>query len=104
MINFLPYVSWLGHLGGLVSGLMLGLLYSRVPRWKALRSSAQKASILLIIMLLTFSVIRPAQSQVYGGTDNEVIEVLENKFNLTWYTNHLKQRLIKYYESRGVFE
>lgn len=103
-INFLPNVSWLGHLGGLVAGVMLGLVYSRIPQWKTLRESSQKALLLLVVMLVALAYVRPAKTEIYAGTDNAVLKVLEEKFNASWYTEPLREKLFKYYQSRGLFE
>lgn len=104
IVNFLPYVSWLGHLGGLFTGVLLGLVYSRNKQWKTLRNSAKQAFALMIVMLVVLSIVRPTQPQVFPGTDREVIEVLEDTFNLNFYTEPLEENLFKWYESRGILE
>lgn len=104
MLNFMPNVSWLGHLGGLVAGVLLGLVYSRAPRWRTLRQSARPALGLLVVMLVFLSFTRAAPTKLYPGTDAQVLMELEEHFNATWYTEPTTDNLFELYESRGLLE
>jgi len=97
LINFLPNISVLGHLGGFISGVMMGLLFTKKASWLPLRKHALIAMILMSTFLVYFGVTNPKTEPYYQGTDREVIQ-LAREFGLNNYANSLVDSLNQYYK------
>ena len=96
LINFLPNISVLGHLGGFISGVMLGLFFTKKTTWLPLRKHAIIAMTLLSIFLVFFGITYPKTEPYYIKTDEIVIKMAHD-FGLNTYANNLEDSLIKYY-------
>lgn len=96
LINFLPNISILGHLGGLISGVMLGLLFTKKPTWMGLRKHALIAMTLISIFLVYFGINNPNTEPLYKGTDDIVIQIAD-QLGLGFYADQLRVSLDKYY-------
>lgn len=96
MINFIPQISFLGHLGGFITGLLLGLVYTKHAKWQGLKKHALVALILLVVGLGGVSLTNQKRTPLYGQTDIWVIEMSES-FGLTWYAERLSVQLESYY-------
>lgn len=56
VVSFMvPSISWQGHLGGLITGLLCALVIAKVPRGKSrpLLQGLGLGAILLLLMVLT---------------------------------------------------
>ena len=96
LINFLPNISVLGHLGGFISGVMLGLFFTKKTTWLPLRKHAIIAMTLLSIFLVFFGITYPKTEPYYIKTD-EIVVKMAHDFGLNTYANNLEDSLIKYY-------
>lgn len=96
MINFIPQISVLGHLGGLITGVFLGLMYTKHPQWQGIKKHALAALILLVVGLSAVSFTNQKRMPLYGQTDVWVIEMAES-FGLSWYADRLSTQLESYY-------
>lgn len=96
IINFLPNISWLGHLGGFVTGVIIAVLYSKKPTWQHIKKHTLIASLIFTLALGYLVINRQKPTNIFLGSDNEVIEVAR-KLNLDFYGDYLQDRLSKYY-------
>ena len=99
-LNFLPQVSWLGHLGGFMGGLLMGLLLAKREVFKPLKIHVVMASLILISTLAYLSVTNSNKGPLYGGTDQAVLEIAQD-FGLNEYVESTVERLIPYYQEHG---
>lgn len=98
-ISLLPGVSFLGHLGGFVSGVLLGLAYSSSPKWNIIRFNS-KVAFLFMLGILGFLTLQDTQvTPFFVITDERVIEYA-NDLGLNWYTEGLTQNLIRFYRGQ----
>ena len=96
LINFIPQVSVLGHIGGLVAGLFLGFGFSKSAKINHLKQHSLIALALMFIALGVLSFQYNDATPIYGKTDGYVLDIA-NDFNLSWYAEDLSESLIKYY-------
>ncbi len=97
LINFLPNISVLGHAGGFVTGVLLGIIYSETPHLAALRKNAKIASIALLVLLIPLSQMNIKTDPLYGKTDQYVLDMARD-LNLNGYADWMSERLSNYYE------
>ena len=96
IINFLPNVSWLGHLGGFVSGVLVGMAFVKKPQWQSLRKNTIIASLMLVVMLGYLGINRNYPNEIYAGSDFDVMNVAR-KLKLDFYADYLEEKMIDYY-------
>lgn len=97
-ISLLPDVSLLGHLGGFVSGIIIGLYLDSNPLWKRIKKNALLAFITLSLgstLLIYNSKDRPVD-HVYYKTDLEVFEIYE-VLGLSDYADAKNIQIIDFY-------
>jgi rhomboid protease GluP len=99
ILNFLPQVSWLGHLGGFVGGLLMGLLLAKREVFQPLKIHVVMAGLILVGSLGYLSATNPNRGPLYGGTDQAVLEIAQG-FGLNGYVERTLPRLIRYYEEQ----
>ncbi|HET6786240.1 MAG TPA: rhomboid family intramembrane serine protease, partial [Erysipelotrichaceae bacterium] len=96
LINFLPNISVLGHLGGLISGIMIGIICAKKPSWAGLRKHGMIALTLMSLFLIYFGVSYPKTEPYYVLTDEEVIKIAD-EVGLGFYADQLTTSLNEYY-------
>ncbi len=96
LINFLPNISILGHLGGFVSGVMIALMYTKKPSWLGMRKHAMIALTLMSLFLIYFGTTHPKPLPLYPGTDVIVVD-MAREFGLDSYADQLSTALNQYY-------
>jgi len=97
LVNLIPNVSVLGHAGGFVSGLLLGIIYSETPHLALLRKNAKIAALALLVLLVPISQVSIKHGPFYAKTDQYVID-LALDFGFDSYAEHMADRLSDYYE------
>ncbi len=95
-INFIPQVSVIGHVGGLIAGLFLGFAFSKSAKISHLKLHSMIALALLYISCAVLSFQYNDAKEIYAKTDTFVLEIA-NDFNLSWYAEDLSDSLLKYY-------
>ncbi|TFG82942.1 MAG: rhomboid family intramembrane serine protease [Erysipelotrichales bacterium] len=98
LINFMPNISVLGHMGGLLAGLLLGIIFSETPHLKALRTNAKFAAIAMLIAMVPLSQMNVRHDPIYGITDGYVLDIA-TKYGLGDYAKSMGNNLSVYYES-----
>ena len=96
LINFIPQVSVLGHLGGLIVGVLLGFMLSRKPSWAPLRKHGYLALIVLSMAIVTLAARNENYLPLYGQTDQWRSDIARD-VGLEGYAEHMEQRLLEYY-------
>lgn len=96
MINFMPNVSWLGHLGGFVAGVMCGLIFSKKPSWNTIKNNAIISIAMFAVMLGYLGVTRQKTKNFYILSDQDSIEVAR-KLRLDGYAEYLEQKMTEFY-------
>ncbi len=103
MINLMPNVSVLGHLGGFIGGLFLSLLLYPNNLLNKMKKHAVVAFVLFCCMLTLKCAQVNRLDQIYPGTDLNVISALET-LPLDFYTDPLYENLLKYYIKSGIIK
>lgn len=100
MINFFPGVSVMGHLGGLVGGILVALAYTKFN--KTLKNSAIMSLILLLIcsVLLLNRDYKQQESLNGVAVVQEIIDMAED-LKLNRYAQYLDSNMYEYYFERG---
>lgn len=95
VLNFLPNVSFLGHLGGFVAGLFLGFIFSEKTDRK-LKINFTVAWCVIVIFMIGYCVMNHQVSNIYPEVDARIIQVLQ-KLNMNDYAETIRKALRKYY-------
>ena len=96
MINFMPNVSWLGHLGGFVAGVLCGFMFSKKSSWQNIKNNAIISIAMFAVMLGYLSVTRVKTKNFYILSDQDSIEVAR-KLKLNGYADYLEQKMTEFY-------
>lgn len=96
MINFMPNVSWLGHLGGFVAGVLCGFMFSKKSSWQNIKNNAIISIAMFAVMLGYLSVTRVKTKNFYILSDQDSIEVAR-KLKLNGYADYLDQKMTEFY-------
>ena len=94
-INFMSTTAWIAHLGGLLGGYVLYHFYNSENRL-----GPGLLMITLIVCLFVRYLSTKTISPLYGGTDLEVVKII-NDLGFKDYSNHLYQRLLQVYQKYG---
>ncbi|WP_294560775.1 rhomboid family intramembrane serine protease [uncultured Traorella sp.] len=99
-ISMMPNISLLGHLGGFISGLALGICFSNQSKLKTFK---RHVSISFGAVLIACCACIPFVSRitpVYAGTDARIIYTAE-QLHLDFYANYLLDRYDAQMASQG---
>lgn len=96
MINFMPNVSWLGHLGGFVAGILCGLMFSKKSSWRNIKNNAIISIAMFAVMLSYLAVTKEKTKDFYILSDQDSIEVAR-QLNLNGYADYLEQKMTEFY-------
>lgn len=103
LINLMPNISVLGHLGGFVGGLFLSFLLYPNERLQKMKKHAIVALVIFSCMM-TFKCSQIKNlDQIYSGTDLAVVSALKT-MPLDFYTDSLYKNLIEYYIKCGLIK
>ncbi len=95
ILNFLPNVSFLAHLGGFISGIFLGFIFSKKTD-RTLKINFTVAWVIIVGFMIGYCILNHSVSAVYPDLDARMIRVLR-KLNLNSYADRLLAMLRKYY-------
>ncbi|MDD2591858.1 MAG: rhomboid family intramembrane serine protease, partial [Erysipelotrichaceae bacterium] len=98
IITVVPNISWLGHAGGFIAGIMFGLIFSKKPTWNQLRKNSVMALIILFIALINLTFVDQRKLPIDPALDHQVVE-LYKKLNLNWYADMLDKNIADYYQT-----
>lgn len=100
IVSLLPNISMLGHLGGFIAGVVLGICFSKQELLMHLKKHVIIASILVLVgcgtMIPRITRIQP----VYGGTDAKLIYSLQ-EMNLNSYAKYLLDSFNQQIDKQG---
>ena len=98
MINFMPGIAYYAHIGGLLCGAVLGILFSGYLATKKWRLGAMAAGAVLaaVLMLGSISNAKISSSSVYLGTDLKILQY-ESEHGLSRYAEWLSDGLSDVY-------
>lgn len=99
IISLMPGISLMGHLGGFVGGVLLGVIFTRNDAWSMLRKNTIVATLGLLLALGYLGVTNTNFSPLYGSTDQKVLEMAED-LGLEFYVDYMEERLIDFYFER----
>lgn len=99
IISLMPGISLMGHLGGFVGGILLGVIFSRSDAWSMLRKNTIVATIALLLALGYLGINNTNFSPLYGATDQKVLEIADD-LGLGFYADYMEERLVKFYFER----
>ncbi len=100
IINFMPGISWMAHLGGFVTGILLsGVLETEDT---GLRYGFLGAFVVLCICMMLLDVRNAslASDEIYGGTDQIVLQKYKD-IGLSAHAEHMQEKLITIYTKAG---
>ncbi len=95
IINFLPNVSYLAHLGGLVCGVVLALLFSKKTS-KFLKVNVTICSVILVAVLVYMAACNSSFIDYYLGTDQAVFDIYR-KFGMSRQASQMWKKVVEYY-------
>ncbi|MDD4642521.1 MAG: rhomboid family intramembrane serine protease, partial [Erysipelotrichaceae bacterium] len=98
IIAVVPNISWLGHAGGFIAGIMFGLIFSKKSTWNQLRKNSVMALIILFIALINLTFVDQRKLPIDPALDHQVVE-LYKKLNLNWYADMLDKNIADYYQT-----
>lgn len=99
IISLMPGISLMGHLGGFVGGILLGVIFTRNDAWSMLRKNTIVAMLGLLLALGYLGVTNTNFSPLYGSTDQKVLEIAED-LGLGFYADYMEERLMNFYFER----
>lgn len=99
-ISMMPNVSMLAHLGGFITGVVLGIWYSKHEMFKSLRNHVLVAYVMILVACCIQVPYVSRIMPVYGGTDAKVIYTLQ-ELNLDGYADYLMDRYTKHINGQG---
>ena len=93
-INFISTTAWLAHLGGLISGYLLYLIYE---------NQDNKGPVLLLLVMIVLLFMKYLSikniNPIYAGNDMEVVQILKD----LGFENHAKQLANRLVEAYGRY-
>lgn len=102
IINFMPGISWMAHLGGFVTGLLLSGTLLKESNDQRQRLCFSGACIVLCACMIFLDVRNASLTtdEIYGGTDQIVLEKYKD-IGLTAHAEKMSQKLITIYAKAG---
>ncbi len=97
LISLMPSISLLGHLGGLIAGVLLAIIFSSSVSWASIRQHTKIAFIGFVTAVVLMGVVNKQVKPIYLLTDQRIVEYSQ-ALHLNWYSSRLKQNLSKFYE------
>lgn len=95
ILNFLPNISMLGHLGGFVAGIFLGFIFSEKTE-KTLKLNFIICGSILAGFMIGYCIMFHSVSNVFPAVDTRVIRALR-QLNMNSYADRIKTVLQQYY-------
>ena len=99
-ISLMPNVSMLAHLGGFITGIVLGIYYSKSNLFVSLKNHVLIAYAMVLIACCVRIPYVSRIMPIYGGTDAKIIYTLQ-ELKLDGYADYLFGRYVKHIEGQG---
>lgn len=99
-ITMMPNVSMLAHLGGFITGIVLGIYYSEHQLFKSLKVHVLAAFAMILIACCIQVPYVSRIMPIYGGTDAKIIYTLQ-ELKLDGYADYLMDRYSKHIDAQG---
>lgn len=98
-ISMLPGVSFLGHLGGFIAGVLVAISLSTKKSWAALKQNALYAGLFLGIALVFLMTQGTELTPLFPATDEKILNILASiDFEpIQWYVRSLAEALARFY-------
>ncbi len=100
IISFSPTVSLYGHLGGFVTGLVCGVVFSSKDSWKNLRLHTLIASVILLAGAVYLVINDKGMGPLYLGTDPRYLQLMD-KLGFHSTRMRMEEQLLEYYDRFG---
>lgn len=97
LISLIPGISVIGHIGGLITGVLIGLIYAKSKTLEHIKKHAFYALVLLITAVAGLAYVNESALPLYGITDQQVVDIADD-FGLTWYAEDVSKALIEHYQ------
>ena len=95
IVSLSPGISFLGHLGGFIAGLVLGVIML-FDHQRIIRTNMMIAGVILITVTIYLAVTNRALDFYYIGTDNKIVEIYD-KLGLNNYGSRITDKMNKFY-------
>ena len=99
LISLMPSVSLLGHVGGMVAGILLAIFFSTTKSWGAIRQHTMIAMIGLVVAVSLMAGIDKNVKPLYLLTDQRIYQYAQD-LHLNWYADTLSKNLSIFYEGQ----
>lgn len=101
LLTMMPNVSWIGHIGGFLTGGFLGVILIQNKQWKTLRMNTAISFMALLVCLVFFSLRVHLVEPMDKETDKIIITGFENA-GWTGYADQLKENFAIIYEGESA--
>ncbi len=99
LITIVPGVSFVAHLGGIITGSFLGIIFISSERWKQLKKHTVVAFSILILGLCFLSYSNQSVEPINQSVDTQIVKAYRT-LGLGSYADYLESQYNKVYERK----
>lgn len=100
LISLLPNISMLAHVGGFITGIVMGICFFKTPLFVSLKKHVLIAFTIVLVACCARIPSIMHISPIYGGTDAKIIYTLQ-ELHLDFYADYLMDRYSEHIEKQG---